>query len=72
LVNLIMDKEVVKELIQQDCSQQKIAAELGLILNDKNYRANMLREYDELDERMGKPGASAKTASLIIKYASKK
>jgi lipid-A-disaccharide synthase len=72
LVNLIMDSAVVKELIQQDCSPQNIAAELDNILNDKSYRANMLANYDKLDEKMGTPGASAKTAELIIKYASKK
>jgi lipid-A-disaccharide synthase len=32
----------------------------------------MLLNYDELDNRMGQPGASAKTAALILKYASKK
>jgi lipid-A-disaccharide synthase len=32
----------------------------------------MLADYDTLDARMGQPGASAKTASLIIKYAAKK
>jgi lipid-A-disaccharide synthase len=72
LVNLIMDREVVKELIQQDCSKQKIAAELDMILNNKRYRRKMLADYDQLDEKMGKPGASAKTAGLIIKYALKK
>ncbi|MDB5112459.1 MAG: lipid-A-disaccharide synthase [Mucilaginibacter sp.] len=72
LVNLIMDSAVVKELIQQDCSPQKIAAELDMLLNNKNYREAMLTNYDQLDERMGKPGASGKTAELIIKYISKK
>jgi len=72
LVNLIMDSLVVKELIQQDCNPQNISAELDLIINDKDYRAAMLSNYDKLDERMGKPGASAKAAALIIKYASKK
>ena len=72
LVNLIMDKLVVKELIQQDCSPQNIGAELGLIINNKAYRKNMLDNYDQLDERMGTPGASAKTAELIIKYTKKK
>ena len=72
LVNLIMDKQVVKELIQQDCTDIRIAAELQMILNDVAYRSAMLAEYDKLDERMGKPGASAKTAGLIIQYASKK
>jgi len=70
LVNLIMDSEIVKELIQQDCIPSKIAAELDAILNDKTYRENMLANYDKLDGKMGKPGASAKTAGLIIKYAS--
>jgi len=72
LVNLIMDAPVIKELIQADCTPQKIATELNLILNDKDYRQNMLDNYDKLDERMGTPGASAKTAALIIKYAAKK
>jgi lipid-A-disaccharide synthase len=72
LVNLIMDKEVVKELIQQDCTAQNIQAELDQLVNNGTYRKKMLDNYHQLDERMGKPGASAKTAGLIIKYASKK
>jgi lipid-A-disaccharide synthase len=72
LVNLIMDKRVVKELIQQDCNPESITAELDKIIDNKNYRTRMLADYDELDVKMGKPGASAKTAELIIKYASKK
>jgi len=67
-----MDSPVIKELIQEDCSPQNIAAELNNILNNKTYREKMLADYDRLDEKMGKPGASAKTAALIIKYASKK
>lgn len=72
LVNLIVDKGIVTELIQEDCNELKIAAELNAIINDQPNRAAMLRNYDELDQRMGHPGASAKTAALIIKYASKK
>jgi lipid-A-disaccharide synthase len=69
LVNLIMDAPILKELIQADCTPEKIADELGLILDNKDYRQKMLDNYNELDKRMGKPGASAKTAGLIIKYA---
>lgn len=72
LVNLIMDNAIVKELIQKDCTPENIAAELDNILNNKSYRENMLANYDKLDKKMGKPGASGKTAELIIKYASKK
>jgi len=71
LVNLIMDKQVVKELIQEDCNPNKISAELDSILNDKTYRQQMLAGYDELDKLMGEPGASAKTAALIVGYIQK-
>jgi lipid-A-disaccharide synthase len=72
LVNLIMDSPIVKELIQRDCSPQNITAELNNIINNKSYRQKMLADYDKLDKKMGKPGASAKTAELIIKYAHQK
>ena len=72
LINLIMNKLVVKELIQQDCSPQMIGEELDLIINNSDYRKAMFKNYKGLDERMGKPGASEKTADLLIKYAAKK
>ncbi len=68
LVNLIVDRLVVKELIQQDCSPETIALELDNILNNKAYRQRMLDDYAQLNEKMGEPGASARTARLIIKY----
>lgn len=72
LVNLIMDREVVKELIQQDCNFHNISNELDKLVGIEDYRNQMLANYDLLDARMGKPGASVKTAGLIVKYASKK
>lgn len=72
LVNLIMDRLVVKELIQLNCNPQKINEELSLVLDDKPYRSNMLANYKKLHEKMGVPGASEKTAALIIKYTAKK
>ena len=72
LVNLIAGKQVVKELIQQDCSPDNIHNELLKILEDQEYLDKMLMGYDGLDDKMGQPGASAKTAGLIIKYVSKK
>jgi lipid-A-disaccharide synthase len=72
LVNLIVNNGIVKELIQGDCTPATIGAELDLILNNTDYRQTMLTNYDKLDEKMGVPGASAKTAALIVKYATKK
>lgn len=71
LVNLIMNKLIVKELIQKDCTADEISAELESILHDKTYRQHMLAGYDELDKLMGEPGASAKTAALIVGYIQK-
>jgi len=72
LVNLIMDKLIVKELIQDDCTPQTIDTELDKLLGNKPYRQQMLDGYRQLDKRMGKPGASEHTAKLIIKYTSQK
>ena len=66
LVNLIMDKEVVTELIQDDCTTERIKEELTKILED-NYRAKLLAQYDQLEKKLGGIGASQKTAQLIVK-----
>jgi lipid-A-disaccharide synthase len=65
LVNLIMDKEVVTELIQSDCNPQKIKEELQKILNTE-HREKLLKNYHKLETILGGPGASEKTARLII------
>lgn len=68
LVNLIANKPIVKELIQNECNPQSITNELNLLVNNSEHRTQMLREYDELDLLMGKPGASEKAAGLIYHY----
>jgi len=69
LVNLIMDKRVVQELIQEDCNTASISIELEKLADEGNYRHAMLADYAVLHHIMGKPGASAQTAELIYKYA---
>ena len=65
LVNLIMDEEVVTELIQGDCNTKRIREELKQILDTK-YRQNLLKKYEELENKLGGIGASEKTAKLIV------
>jgi lipid-A-disaccharide synthase len=65
LVNLIMDKEVVTELIQEDCNTKRIGEELKKIL-EPHYRKALLHNYDLLEEKLGGIGASEKTAKLIV------
>ncbi len=67
LVNLIMDKEIVKELIQKELNEINLKIELDKLLALKS-REIMLNEYSELRAKLGNSGASKKTASLIIAY----
>ena len=67
LVNLIMDKEVVKELIQQECNPLKIRLELMHILKGGEKREQMLEEYSEMKKILGDGGASAKVAQSMLK-----
>ena len=65
LVNLVVDKFVVKELIQQYCNPQSIGDELNLILKDEAYRSKMLANYEDLNQHLGGVGASARFAKMI-------
>lgn len=67
LVNLILDKEIVKELIQDDFNTKNIRTELQKILTPE-HRLNLLKQYDLLEEKLGGEGASRKTAGFIIKH----
>ncbi|MFZ1658259.1 MAG: lipid-A-disaccharide synthase, partial [Flavobacteriales bacterium] len=67
LVNLIMDREVVRELIQADMKPEPLRNELDRLLNDLAYRERMLADLSELRETLGGPGASAETAGLVWK-----
>ena len=68
LVNLIMDKEVVKELIQNDLNTKNITTELTKIL-DGPERKRQFEAYYELEKKLGGKGASEKAASLIVESA---
>jgi len=63
-----MDKEVVKELIQDDLSTKNLKKELTKIL-DGTGRKNQLEAYDLLEQKLGGKGASEKAANLIVENA---
>ncbi|CAM1367185.1 lipid-A-disaccharide synthase [Tenacibaculum xiamenense] len=65
LVNLIMDKKVVTELIQNDFTTENLKKELALILNPE-HRETLFSEYYDLEQLLGGKGASDKTARLIV------
>ena len=67
LVNLIMDREVVKELIQNDFTKKNLSAELKKIL-DENQRVKLFEAYYELEQKLGGKGASENTAKSIVAH----
>jgi lipid-A-disaccharide synthase len=67
LVNLILDRPAVTELIQSDLNPARISAELRRITGASPGRERMLADYSELRTALGGPGASMRTASLLLK-----
>lgn len=66
LVNLIMDKEVVKELIQDDLTVENLVAELNKLLFDESRKAQLKKDYKDLKELLSAGGhASANAAKSI-------
>ena len=71
MVNLILDRLAVQELIEGDLNEKRMVKELNLILKGEK-RAQMLKDYNELEVKMGGPGASARTAELMWEDVSRK
>lgn len=66
LVNLIMDREVVKELIQGDMNEDNLVMELDQLLHNGKRQRQLLEDYEELKDKLGNVGASEKAADVII------
>ena len=65
LVNLIMDREVVKELIQDEFNTKNLKIELTKILDPAN-RIRIFKDFEDLEAKLGGAGASDTTAKLIV------
>ena len=68
LANLIMGREIIRELVQMDCNPKTVAAELRKILDDEQYDAEFKHNYAELMQRMGSAGASQRAAKAVIDF----
>jgi lipid-A-disaccharide synthase len=66
LVNLILDRKAVAELIQYKFTADTLSRELAPLLPDGEVRSRMLMDYKELLSLVGPPGASDRAAALII------
>ncbi|WP_372775166.1 lipid-A-disaccharide synthase [Mangrovibacterium sp.] len=66
LVNIILQRSAVKELLQHNCTPANIYKELRRIIEEKAYRGQISASYDELQKVLGSKGASARAAQMIV------
>lgn len=71
LVNLIADKEVVRELFAKFFTVENIHDETEMLLFDAEYRQKMLSEYQQIQDNLGVENVSEKAANLIYNRISK-
>jgi len=69
MVNLVLDRALVKELIQQDLTAENLKIELQKILSDEQARKEIAAGYSELKEKLGGAGASVRAAKIILNAA---
>jgi len=66
LVNIIAGKEVVKELVAHLFTVEKVAMELDNILHNESDRQKMIKEYSDIKDSLGEPGAAERAAGKIV------
>lgn len=66
LVNIILGREAVTELIQSDFTLKNVVAELNKILYNPENEKRMLADYRDMMVKLGEPGASKRAASLMV------
>lgn len=71
LVNLIANREVVKELVADTMTVEQVRAELERILYDKDYRQRMLDGYEYMAARLGDAGAPKRAAQKMLRLLRK-
>ncbi len=72
LVNLVVNREIVTELLGDQMNEENVAKELEAILPRGNRREQMLKDYDEMNRKLGPAGASERAAQIMIQKLRKK
>lgn len=67
LVNLVVDRPLIKELIQNDLNSKNLKDELERLLHDDTYRKRIFDGYQSMRQLLGGPGASKRLAQLILR-----
>ena len=67
--NIILDKPLIPELLQENLTSEKIITETKQFFNNTNYRNVLFDGYKKIIKELGEPGASLRAADLIINYS---
>ena len=67
LVNIILGREAVTELIQSDFTIKNVVNELKKIIYDPENEKRMLADYHDMMVKLGDPGASKRAAGLMVR-----
>ena len=69
MANLVAGRRVVPELIQDDFTPERVAAEALRVLNDPAHAESVRRDLHEVRRRLGNPGASRRAAEAVLEVA---
>jgi lipid-A-disaccharide synthase len=69
LVNVVLGKKIALEFVQDDFKPQQVAAALAPLLFDEEANAHMRRQLAAVRDKLGTPGASARTAERALRLA---
>ncbi len=65
MVNLVAERSIVPELIQADCTPERVSEEIKALLVDEARAARMRADLADVVQRLGGPGASERAADVV-------
>lgn len=68
LVNILLQRECVKELIQHLLTKESLLAEMKLLIYDNDYRNKMLSDFNEIKQMLGPKGSSERAAKQMVLF----
>lgn len=71
LVNLIVDRLIIQELVADTMNAKCLNAELKKLMTDEHYRSQMIDDYRQMERILGEPGAPLHAANQMINILAK-
>lgn len=68
MVNLVAGARIVPELIQEQCTPERVASEAISLLTDRERAGRMRQDVEAVRRKLGEPGASGRAADAILQF----